>query len=327
VTAGLIAVAFGVISRSSQVATIVLAVALAHLVPAALLYGLLAWRKNVNLISCLVSGFLIGALPIGFWTFPLRYPDLKTNAWVGGTQTMADGVPTLAGWLQYGGLLLFFGSIGLIGGLIFWKFVRKHHLGPDGRLNVAEHRSQSEKPVLFSWAVLPLCAVLLVGGVFLIPVIKKDRSCHNLFRDGRNHASPELGIDLAISKDSWEDLRRFFEDFSSKNNLDFRGSIDDSHSSVSVLSLSMCKEPGFSVRSNEQYWTHRGGGPIPGRGTSIAVFSLHEDINWIPIARKLVDALDEQWPSKVRFRDGGGRIIPLEQTTIGSHHSTSQDEL
>lgn len=325
-TAGLIAVAFGVLSRSPQVAAIVLGVALAHLIPAALLYGFLAWKRKVNLVTCLLSGFFVGALPIGLWTFPLRYPELKTNAWLGGTQTMVDGVPTLAGWLQYGGLLLFFGSIGMLGGLIFWKFVRKHHSKPDGRTNVAEHRSRTGKPLIHSWAVLPVCAVLLIGGVFLIPVATKDRSCHNLFRDGRNHASPELGIDLAISRDSWEDLRTFFEEFSSSNDLDFRGSIDDSYSSVSILSLSMCREPGLSIRSNEQYWAHRGEGPVPGRGISIAVFSLYEDIDWIPVARKLVDGLEAQWPSKVRFRDGEGRIIPLEQTTIGSRHTESHDE-
>ena len=326
VTAGLIAVVFGLMSQSVQLANLVLIVALVHLVPAALLYSILAWKNKINWFSCLASGFIIGALPIGIWTFPLRYSDLNTNSWVAGTQTMADGVPTLAGWIEYGGLLLFFGSIGTIGGLIFWRLIRKRHFIASERTDVTEVQSQACTWANLSGTILPLVAILLVGGVSLAPVLTKDRSCHNLLRDARNHASPELVIDLTIPKDSWENLHYFFESFSSGNSLEFRGLIDDSQSSVSVLSLSMCKEPGFAIRSNEQYWTHRGDGPIPGRGISIAVFSLYEETDWVPLARKLVDGLNDQWPTNVQFRDGGGHIIPMEETALGHPRGVSTDE-
>ncbi|MGM9481410.1 hypothetical protein ACS5PN_09490 [Roseateles sp. NT4] len=87
-------------------------------------YALLRWRNAVRWWSILASSFLLGAAPTAIWSWPLRYADLKTSATFDGVQTMIDGNPTTAGWLQYGQGVLFFGAWGLISGLAFWLALR-----------------------------------------------------------------------------------------------------------------------------------------------------------------------------------------------------------
>lgn len=305
-SAALIALVFGALSRSAQMAALVLVIGLIHLVPAAILYAVLAWRNKVSAWVCVLSGSLIGMLPVGIATFP--YPlfgrPSMSNAWVGGTQTVIDGIPTLAGWIQYGQLLLFFGAIGAFAGFVFWRLVRPSPISD------RPHRR------LPTWALAPAAVVLLVGLLLLSP-LTRDRSCHNVLRDGRTGASPMMVIDLSLSLEEWHDLKRFFQRFGGVNGLDYRGSIDDSGGAVSVLSLSLCTEPDFTIGVNEQYWHHRGGGIIPGRGLSIAIFSLDESFEWKPIAESLILEMRETWSTRVRFRDGNGRLIPVEDTPVG----------
>ncbi|TVQ35825.1 MAG: hypothetical protein EA370_08975 [Wenzhouxiangella sp.] len=303
-SAGLIALVFGAFSRSAQMAALVLVIALIHLVPAAILYVALAWRNKVTVWACLLSGFLIGMLPIGIVTFPLLDRSSTTNAWVGGTQTVVDGVPTLAGWIQYGQMLLFFGAIGVAAGFVFWRLV--------GATPTSNSRS-----FRLPTTVLLSVGVVLIGGLLMLPTLIRDRSCHNVLRDGRTSASPVMVIDLSLKRGEWPELKQFFQRFAGMSGLDYRGSIDDSGGAVSVLSLSLCTEPDFTIGVNEQYWHHRGGGIIPGRGLSIAIFSLDEGFEWKPIAESLILEMNETWPTRVRFRDSGGRLISVEDTPVG----------
>src|SRR5690606_5351122 len=87
-------------------------------------YLLLRWRNWVRWWSTIASGFALAALPIALWSWPLRYPELKSSASVNGVQTMIDGVPTAAGWLQYVEGALFFGAFGALSGLAFWLALR-----------------------------------------------------------------------------------------------------------------------------------------------------------------------------------------------------------
>lgn len=79
--------------------------------------------KRFNAIrwwSTIGMGFLLGAIPFALFTWPLRYPELQTSASVGGVQTMINGIPTLAGWLQYLAGLSSLGACGAVGALAFW---------------------------------------------------------------------------------------------------------------------------------------------------------------------------------------------------------------
>jgi len=319
-----VAIVLSSIFGSLRMAPIVLMVALVHLVPAAILFCLLAWLGRINLFSCIASGALFAAVPIGIWTFPLSFSDSSFNAWSGGRQTVIDGVPTLAGWLDYGQFLLLFIGIGAVAGVFFW-FLIKHRFSansPDTFQSDRKSKGQS-----FSSWWMPIISMLMIAGVFLSPALTKDRSCHNLFRDGRTSASPSLTGELIITKDEWRDLERFYGQFAQAHDLNFKGDLDDSDEVVSTLSLSMCSEPGLVIKSNKQHWAHLGGGPVPGRGVSVAVFSLNEEIDWIPISRRLFSALDHRWPGQIKFRDGNGRVISIDETPISdpldSHSRTS----
>lgn len=83
-------------------------------------YLLLRYLKLVRWWSTLSAGFILGALPMAIFTWPLKYSDMKSSSSVNGVQTMIDGVPTTAGWLQYVEGVLFFGAFGLAAAFVFW---------------------------------------------------------------------------------------------------------------------------------------------------------------------------------------------------------------
>lgn len=70
--------------------------------------------------SAIVGGFLLGSIPIAIFTWPLRYPLLKISSSSNGVPIMIDGVPTIAGWLEYISGFSFFGACGAVGAMMFW---------------------------------------------------------------------------------------------------------------------------------------------------------------------------------------------------------------
>jgi hypothetical protein len=83
-------------------------------------YLILRRLNAVRWWSTLGMGLVLGAVPVAILDWPLRYPQLRTSASVDGVQTMIDGVPTLAGWLQYASGVFFMGGCGAAGALAFW---------------------------------------------------------------------------------------------------------------------------------------------------------------------------------------------------------------
>ncbi len=83
-------------------------------------YAILRWKGLIRWWSTVLTGFVLAALPIAFFTWPLRFPELKTTASFNGVQTMVDGTPTAAGWAQYAEGFLFVSSCGALSGLVFW---------------------------------------------------------------------------------------------------------------------------------------------------------------------------------------------------------------
>jgi hypothetical protein len=96
-------------------------IALAH----AVLLGLplfLVFRSKgwINVMSCVVSGFAVGAVPAGVLTSPMQHPELHTSASVDGVPTIINGVIIAAGWVSNVTPLIYFGSFGALGGFAFW---------------------------------------------------------------------------------------------------------------------------------------------------------------------------------------------------------------
>lgn len=81
-------------------------------------YLILRWRRALRWWSLLSSGFILASIPIAIVSWPLRYGEQSSS--VNGVQTMIEGVPTVAGWLQYLGAVSFFGACGFLGAAAFW---------------------------------------------------------------------------------------------------------------------------------------------------------------------------------------------------------------
>jgi hypothetical protein len=100
---------------------ITFAIALSHAVllgqPLFLVFRSKGW---INVMTCVVFGFAVGAVPAGVLTWPMQHPELHTNASVDGVPAIINGAITAAGWVSYVKPLICFGSFGALGGFAFW---------------------------------------------------------------------------------------------------------------------------------------------------------------------------------------------------------------
>ncbi|HSC08979.1 MAG TPA: hypothetical protein VLD59_19300 [Steroidobacteraceae bacterium] len=111
--------------RIRTFATIALFISAVHVLVLGLpAFLLLHGLGKVRWWSAITGGFVLGCIPVGVWTWPMRYTDLKSTSsyWDGEkmVQTMVDGVPTAAGWLSYVSSVSLMGLLGALGGLAFW---------------------------------------------------------------------------------------------------------------------------------------------------------------------------------------------------------------
>jgi hypothetical protein len=107
--------------RTRRFLVICLAISLAHVVALGIpAFLVLRWRRALRWWSTLLSGFVLGAIPIGLFSWPLRYARPGSSATIDGVETMVNGIPTMAGWLQYLGGVSFFGACGLLAAMVFW---------------------------------------------------------------------------------------------------------------------------------------------------------------------------------------------------------------
>lgn len=96
-------------------------------------------KKMVFWWSSILAGFVLGCIPMAFWTWPLRYADgtKYSRQWDGEKMVdhIVDGVVTSAGWQAYIEAVAFIGVFGAIGGLAFWVVFRavspNNHLQSD----------------------------------------------------------------------------------------------------------------------------------------------------------------------------------------------------
>jgi hypothetical protein len=93
------------------------AIALGHAVllglPLFLIFRLKGW---INVMSCVA----VGAAPAGVLTWPMEHPELHTSASGDGVPTAIGRVITSAGWFGEVKPLIYFGSLGALGGFAFW---------------------------------------------------------------------------------------------------------------------------------------------------------------------------------------------------------------
>jgi hypothetical protein len=100
---------------------ITFAIALGHAVFLGLpLFLILRSRRWINVMSCVVFGFAIGAAPAGVLSWPVHHPELHTSGPVDGVPTIFNRAITAAGGVSYVKPLIYFGSLGVLSGFAFW---------------------------------------------------------------------------------------------------------------------------------------------------------------------------------------------------------------
>lgn len=277
-------------------------------VPVALFYRAKQWKR---LSATVLGAAIIGAIPVGILAWPL-HPGSKSSASAGGVATIINGIPTMAGWLDYLKLLGMFGGFGALSGLVCWLVLRwSGALAVTGPALVSPGRRR----IGISLAAAAVAASALV---FALPSITMDRSCHNPFRDGRRSVSTKANLDLDIAASDRSKFAQLVEQFGISHGLAFRNS-SERRPEVQILSLSACTEQGVLISVLEMYWASAGYTKLNGHnGIAIGIYDPSEGTAWRALARDLVQVLDAEWHGKVRFRDGSGRFIPTPPELLPS---------
>jgi hypothetical protein len=281
VAAGLApAIIFGGFSRSLAVMPLAFGVAFAHaLILGFPIFALMSHRNWVNSLTSSVIGFFIGAAPVAVFTWPTPFE-----------------------------IMALFGACGAVGGLAFWAVLKA---SDPKRGGVVAHEVVEEPRMFPSGARMLAIGVPIVLAVVLsIPLITKDRSCHNLLRDGRSSISTVLNIDLHVRDDEWTALSDLLKRFAGTHKLSLRDSSKATPGSMRALYLSLCDD-GINIEVAEQRWAHNEyKSVLPGRGVAVGIYTQQESTPWPPVARKLVTDLEARWPGKVQFTDHSGRTMP-----------------
>ena len=127
IVVALIGLLTGDLAGAAPVGMLVLMVAAAHVLLLGVpVFAFLYWRNWVRWWSLTAFGFVVGCIPAGIIFWPPRYERRQyASSWQeDGVWTMIDGMPTLAGWLEFGKRLAWFGALGAVGALAFW-FTRR----------------------------------------------------------------------------------------------------------------------------------------------------------------------------------------------------------
>jgi hypothetical protein len=202
------------------------------------------------------------------------------------------------GWIEYVRAVGLEGTLGLVGGLTFWAAMRL---------------SGSGRP---SWSVVS-AAVLLTCGIFILPVVVRDRSCHNLFRDGRTSVRPQIYANLKVPAEDWKRLEQTFADFGRAHALSIRGDEQLRNGRSTWRTLDLCNDAGISINLFDEPWLVQVHSPRADEGMKLSVYSLKPDSDWKPIARHLLNEIERIWPEKTTFRGPGGQILSFEDAMKG----------
>jgi len=268
-------------SGPPRILSLAFSVALSHALvlglPAALLFHYFRLR---SLVWTAVAGFAIGALPVTaliLWTWSGPF-----NTWTGRTPTVISGVPTWAGILEYAMFVGGAGFLGIAGAAAF-----RATLAVCGAATI-----NASPPHTRRGAVLASVAVVAAIIVFEIPEITKDRSCHNMFRDGRTSVVPRASLELSLPVEERPKLATVLEQFAAFHGLQFRAEPPT-------------RPPYFSL-------CNEGGLVITGQGLGgefmIGVHYLGNDDAWQPATRELIAELNRGWTGRLQFRDSGHAV-------------------
>jgi hypothetical protein len=311
VVASLPALVVASLSQSIQILPVALTVTLGHTVILGLpCFFILESRRGVNAISAIAAGLAVGALPFGILIEILRLvaTGVRSNVWTNGVPTVVNGVRTLAGWIEFFESVIQLGLFGALAGLVFWLTLKvwERRAAP---AEIIANLPLRRRPIRSAASVGTLAlAVLLTTSVFAIPVITKDRTCHNMFRDGRTSVGSQANMYVSMGMDEWPKLTEIFDHFAPAHGMSIRNS-SLNRADVRILALSLCTEQGTNINVIDQRWASRDFASLLG-GTPITVYELRENSGWQKLAADLLVEIRAAFPEKLEFRGGDGRVIP-----------------
>lgn len=302
-----------VASQVLSSARITFVVALAHAFLLGLpLFMFLRAVRRVGVLSCVAGGFLVAAIPAA--VFGLSGMLGLQSASTGGVATVINGMPTLAGWMEYATGVGVMGLYGALGGLTFWLAIM-----PARRLvGVDDRPDMPSRGVDFaSWGLGSL-SVLLTSAVILLPVAVKDNSCHNLFRDGRNGIGPQLFAQIQLNDEEWNDLAQILGDFGRAHSLSLRHDEQIHNGMLLWRDVNLCNEAGLNIDALDRPGLAQLGSPPPElQGVMFSVYELKQGTDWAAASRELMELLQARWPDKLTFRGTDGKAISLEEALKG----------
>ncbi|MCK1735018.1 hypothetical protein IVA79_13825 [Bradyrhizobium sp. 138] len=247
-------------------------------------------RSHVGIAASALGGFAVGATPFGVL--------LLLSMIGGGNPTFINDAPPPFGWIEYIQTVGLAGSLGFVGGLTFGTAMR---LSGSGRQ---------------SWSVVSAAAVLSCG-VFILPVIVRDRSCHNLFRYGTKSVAPQIYANLKVPPEDWRKLEQTFADFGHVQALSIRRDEHTRDGRIMWRSMDLCNDVGLSISVGDEPWLARLHPPRADEGMTLSIYSLKPGWDWKPLARHLLSEIEKIWPEKTTFRGPSGQILSFEDAMKG----------
>jgi hypothetical protein len=303
-----------VVSQVVGLARVTFIVALAHAVILGLpLFFILRSKFPIGIVSCALGGFSVGSAPTAVLAL-ISMIGLQ-SASTGGKATVVNGVPTLAGWIEYALTVGFMGLVGLTGGLTFWLAMRvTGQFTTEPSTN--EGLPRKLRPVA---AVIASITAFLTCALLALPDLVQDNSCHNLFRDGRTSIGPEIHADIKLTAEDWPTLTQIFRDFGVAHSLSFRSDEQIRRGELMWRDLNLCSD-GVNIDAVDQPWMDRlKNSPLSGRGIQFAVYELKPGSDWTALARDLLDRIVKTWPEEITFRGPHGENLSEADALKGRH--------
>jgi hypothetical protein len=301
-----------VVSEFLGTARLTFLVALGHAIVLGLpLFLFLRAKSLVGIMSCALGGFVVGAIGPALFGLMAMFGNASYNASSGGRATIVNGVPTLAGWIDYAQAVGYAGLIGLAGGLTFWLVMRLSGQIPPEPVTPPEISPAMSRTVAAT-AIAATCAVLL------LPSIVTDKSCHNLFRDGRTTITPQIYARVNLTAGDWPALTQLTTDYAAAHSLSLRSDQAIRSGRLMWRSLNLCNEAGVNIEIMDEAWLDRmQHAPARIKGIKFDVYELKTGSGWTLPARDLIEKIAEKWPEAMEFRSGDGRVISATEALKG----------
>ena len=120
-------------------------------------------------------------------------------------------------------------------------------------------------------------------------------------------------VDLRVDYSSWPEVSRALKGFAADENWFVRDTSTEVANVVRTLEISLCDSNDLSVFVNEQRWADRGYAPPSSLKLLIAMYGDAPGNVWHPVANRLVNRLEDEWPGAVKFIDGGSNEVAPPQ--------------